>query len=85
MLILRHPAQYSAGLEIALRLKDAPSPLVTLATRRKEPDFAWAPAGQIIMNGVPAMVLEVAVFNETKEELLEAGREWLDLPTTQVR
>ncbi len=30
-------------------------------------------------------MLEVAVFNETEEELLAEGSEWLDLPTTQVR
>ncbi len=36
------------------------------------------------MDGVPTVVLEVGVFNETEEELLAAGSEWLDLPTTQV-
>ena len=36
------------------------------------------------MNGVPTVVLEVGVFNETEEELLAVGSEWLDLPTTQV-
>ena len=65
-------------------LKAAPSPLVSLATRRKEPDFAWAPKGQTTVNGVPTVVLEVGVFNETEEELLEVAREWLDMPTTQV-
>jgi hypothetical protein len=36
-------------------------------------------------DGLPTVVLEVAVFNETEEELLAEGSEWLDLPTTQVR
>jgi hypothetical protein len=36
------------------------------------------------MDGVPTVVLEVGVFNETEEELLAVGSEWLDLPTTQV-
>lgn len=47
-------------------------------------NYAWAPRGQIPMNGVPTVVLEVGVFNETEEELLAVGSEWLDLPTTQV-
>ena len=37
------------------------------------------------MDGVPTVVLEVGVFNESEEELLAEGSEWLDLPTTQVR
>ncbi len=35
-------------------------------------------------DGLPTVVLEVAVFNETEEDLLAEGSEWLDLPTTQV-
>ncbi len=66
-------------------LKAGPSPRATLPTRRKEPDYAWAPRGHTHTDGVPTVVLEVAVFNETEEELLAEGSEWLDLPTTQVR
>ncbi len=31
------------------------------------------------MNGVPTVVMEVGVFNETEEELLAVGSEWLEL------
>ncbi|DBB11326.1 TPA: hypothetical protein ACH3X3_006754 [Trebouxia sp. C0006] len=65
-------------------LKAGPSPR-TLPTRRKEPDYAWAPRGHTHTHtdGLPTVVLEVAVFNETEEDLLAEGSEWLDLPTTQ--
>lgn len=66
-------------------LKAGPSPRATLATRRKEPDYAWAPRGHTPMDAMPTVVLEVGVFNESEEELLIEGSEWLDLPTTQVR
>ncbi|KAL0048558.1 hypothetical protein WJX82_005844 [Trebouxia sp. C0006] len=66
-------------------LKAGPSPR-TLPTRRKEPDYAWAPRGHTHTHtdGLPTVVLEVAVFNETEEDLLAEGSEWLDLPTTQI-
>lgn len=65
-------------------LSGAPSPRVKLTSRSKEPDFAWAPQDQLTMDGNPTVVLEVAVFHESEEELLAEGSEWLSLPETQV-
>lgn len=66
-------------------LQGGPSPRVNLRTRRKEPDYAWIPECKMSMNAVPSVVLEVAVFHETAQELLEEGSEWLEMPQTQVK
>ena len=66
-------------------LSSGPSPRVKLPSRSKEPDFAWAPDDQLAVDGKPTVVLEVAVFHESEEELLAEGSEWLSLPETQVR
>lgn len=55
-----------------------------LPFRNKEPDLAWAPRDRADTAGNPTVVLEVAVFNESEEELLAEGSEWLTLPDTQV-
>ena len=60
----------------------AGSPLVELAARVKEPDFAWRPRGSSTID--PTVVFEVAVYHETEEELLAAGYEWLERPGIQV-
>lgn len=57
----------------------APSPRVKLPFRNKEPDFAWAPRDRADMAGNPTVVLEVAVFNESEEELLAEGSDVADL------
>ena len=71
--------------DLDMLLSSGPSPRVKLPCRSKEPDFAWAPDDQLAVDGKPTVVLEVAVFHESEEELLAAGNEWLSLPETQVR
>ncbi len=72
------------GINIVEMLSFAPSPRVALETRNKECDFAWIASDYAPMDGVPAVVLEVAVFNENETELEAEGSEWMDLPQVQV-
>lgn len=65
-------------------LSCAPSPRVALETRNKECDFTWVASDCASMDGVPSVVLEVAVFNESETELQAEGSEWMDLPQVQV-
>lgn len=73
-----------AGKEALELLGSGASPHVALSFRNKEPDFAWIPADLAAIDAAPSVVLEVAVFNESETELLNAGSEWLDLPDVQA-
>ncbi len=73
-----------AGVDVAETLSCALSPQVALETRNKECDCAWVASDCASMDGVPSVVLEVAVFNESEVELEAEGSEWMDLLQVQV-
>lgn len=47
-------------------------------------DLAWVARDYAPMDGVPSVVLEVAIFNEDEAELEAEGSEWMYLPQVQV-
>lgn len=57
---------------------------VALETRNKECDYAGVASDLALMDSVPSVILEVAVFKEDETEPEAEGSEWMDLLQVQV-